>query len=135
MTEVTVTEVGQYTEATHTAWAQVNGAKPISLNGREFTPENLVIKYDWRTQLGDTGWKIRAVEMSGRWVGEASFGSGAVLLSMDGTPAWAQDFARANVPTVGLVPTERVYPYEMDGKTVWACCMSSIGPTCEHRRI
>ena len=24
------------------------------------------------------------------------------------------------------------YPKQVDGRTVWACCESSIGPTCEH---
>jgi hypothetical protein len=27
------------------------------------------------------------------------------------------------------------YPKIIDGRTVWACCESSIGPVCEHRTI
>ena len=31
--------------------------------------------------------------------------------------------------------TMRLYPYKAeDGTTRWACCDSSIGPTCEHTR-
>jgi hypothetical protein len=26
-----------------------------------------------------------------------------------------------------------VYPHTVDGRTVWACCVSSIGPVCGHR--
>lgn len=28
----------------------------------------------------------------------------------------------------------RTYPrHTLDGRTVWACCVSSIGPICQHR--
>jgi hypothetical protein len=30
------------------------------------------------------------------------------------------------------VSYEDEWPKVVDGQTVWACCVSSVGPTCEH---
>lgn len=101
-----ITDVKSYTEASHTAYADVTGAEPLTAGSRQFTPGRIVVKYDWRTQLGDKGWKVGNIEISGRWVDEAHAGSGLLILSYSMAPAWARLFAMFNLPISALVDAE-----------------------------
>ena len=99
-----------YTEAHHTVWADVEGADLVTVGTRRFRPERITVKFEWRTQIGDTGWSLRALELSGRWVGADGItptgeGSGVVILAPSQAPEWARHFATDNAPTLAL--TER----------------------------
>lgn len=100
-----VTNVQSYTEASHTAYGDVTGAEPIEAGHRRFTPERVTVVYNWRTQLGDRGWRTGNVEISGPWLRTArapAVGTGQVILWLRTAPQWAQDFARSNTPTTVL---------------------------------
>jgi transcriptional regulator with XRE-family HTH domain len=56
-----------YTEAGHTAYADVLNAGPLECGGRWFTPQRITVHVRWRTQLG-SGWAIERIELSGRWL-------------------------------------------------------------------
>jgi hypothetical protein len=99
--------VNSYTEATHTAYADVTGADPIQAGNRYFNPGRITVHYNWRTQLGDVGWTIGNIEISGPWLEERYFGSGHVILGMYNAPPWAREFARANMPTSTLAPGDQ----------------------------
>lgn len=91
-------EVSSYTEAAHTVYADVAGHPPIQAGSRSFTPRRITIKYHWRTQLGDQGWQIGNIEISGYWIEPENPGSGMVILSMTNAPRWAREMARAYMP-------------------------------------
>lgn len=99
-----IIEPRAYTETRHTVYADVVGAEPMAAGERRrlFTPERIVVKYDWRTHVGPEEWSTGAIELSGRWVtvdGEPS-GSGCVLMSAADAPDWARTFAATHRPTV-----------------------------------
>ena len=96
-----------YTEATHTAYADVAGAAFMNAGGRDFVPGRITVKYNWRTQLGDSRWKVGNIEISGRWVDETYPGSGLVILSPLMAPVWARSFAEGHMPTSILVERAR----------------------------
>lgn len=101
-----ISDVRSYTEATHTAYADVAGAEPIKAGDRPIVPERINVKYNWRTQLGDEGWKIGNIEISGQWTDPSNpviRGRLLVIVGMRNAPAWARAFAEAQMPTVGLV--------------------------------
>ncbi len=105
--EPRILEIAQYTEATHTVYADVAGCASLPAGDRRFTPGRITVKYNWRTQLGDVGWKIGNIEVSGRWVDEDQHpGSGMLILGMGNAPAWACAVARDNMPTSTLVGWE-----------------------------
>jgi len=100
---------GSYTEATHTAYGDVTGAEPMSAGGRMFTPEQISVRYSWRTQLGDTGWTIGNIHISGRWCDhELGAGSGSIIVGEYNGPEWALQFAKGNMPTSLLTERRRV---------------------------
>lgn len=103
-----ITNVKSYTEATHTAYADVTGFEPMTAGTRLFVPSKVTLKYHWRTQLGHYGWSFGNIEISGPWLSEAmnpqgSTGTGRVILNDRGAPDWARAFATANLPTSSLV--------------------------------
>jgi len=97
-------DVSSYTEATHTVYADVAGHPPIDAGGRAFTPRRITVKYHWRTQLGDEGWQIGNIEISGFWLDPDRPGSGMVLLHVGEAPGWAREIAVDNEPSSALVP-------------------------------
>lgn len=98
---------GSYTEASHTAYADVSGAEPIQVGSRSINPSRVVVKYNWRTQLGDTGWKIGNIEVSGPWTDPEQSGSGMVILGTHNAPTWVKEFAEAHMPSTVLTDPER----------------------------
>lgn len=109
--QLSVTWLNAYTEATHTANGNVSGAEAIKAGDRYFTPERVVAKYHWRTQLGETGWAVGNLEVSGPWCpagpGEPlRTGTACVLLGETTAPGWLLKFAWANRPTLSLVFAE-----------------------------
>ena len=60
----------RYTEAGHTAYADVGNASPLECGGRWFTPQRITVHVRWRTQIGD-GWVIERIEISGPWLPSA----------------------------------------------------------------
>ena len=96
-----------YTEAHHTVYAVVLEADPITVGRRRFMPGRISVTYDWRTQLGETEWSPRLVELSGPWIDADGFptgdGSGNVGLLMSQAPLWTREFVAANVPRMALV--------------------------------
>ncbi|MFG2042174.1 helix-turn-helix domain-containing protein [Dactylosporangium sp. NPDC048998] len=56
-----------YTEAGHTAYADVGNAGPLDCGGRWFTPQRITVHVRWRTQIG-SGWVIERIEISGPWL-------------------------------------------------------------------
>lgn len=109
--------VTSYTEATHTVFGPAPAdADLISTASagyafgpqRRFRPESVIVRYNWRTQLGHTGWEIGSIQASGPWVTEDGSpgepGSGTLLHRMGNAPQWAQDFATAHFPShIGLL--------------------------------
>lgn len=86
----------------------VEGADLVAVERRQFRPERITVTYDWRTQLNDTDWSVRLVEVSGRWVaadGETPTGegSGRVVLPPGAVPEWARHFVVANTSRTPLV--------------------------------
>lgn len=101
---MTIDNVKSYTEAQHTVYANVSGEEPMTAGSRTFTPGRITVKYNWRTQLGDEGWTIGNIEVSGLWDDpENGAGSGMVILGMHNAPEWVKEFAEANMPTSALV--------------------------------
>ena len=62
-----------YTEAGHTAYADVGNAGPLECGGRWFTPQRVTVHVRWRTQIG-SGWVIERIELSGPWLPPAPGG-------------------------------------------------------------
>ncbi len=102
-------QVRSYTEAKHTAYADVSGAPPV-MGERPFTPTRITVHFGWRTQVND-GWATERIELSGPWLPaegrEPLAGSGKVILWPTAAPVWATAFAEANAPAVTLVEVNR----------------------------
>jgi hypothetical protein len=100
--------VQSYTESVHTVWAEVYEAELVPMSDRHFVPQRVTVKYDWRTQLGDTDWSVRSLVLSGPWVGPdgvtaTGTGSGSVQVFLSDAPEWAREFVKANAPRMALV--------------------------------
>lgn len=56
----------------------------------------------------------------------------AAELARDGHIAESIERAHAGVDTLLSYPAEQ-WPRTIDGRLSWACCVSEIGPACQHR--
>ncbi|MEU7905868.1 hypothetical protein [Actinoplanes sp. NPDC049118] len=97
-----------YTEARHTVYAEVLGADLVTVEARQFRPERITVNYDWRTQLGDTDWIVKALVLAGPWVAAdgvtaTGAGSGNVQIFLSEAPEWAREFVKNHVPRMALV--------------------------------
>lgn len=60
---------------------------------------------------------------------------GSALLVMTGsTPNTMPDFSAGYIEPFADVDAPE-YPREHAGATVWACCVSAVGPACGHREV
>jgi hypothetical protein len=120
---VTLTHPKTYTEAAHTVHAaELHGAAPLYSTGSAglIKPDAVTVEYDWRTQLGHTGWQLAGIKLLGAWVTPdgapnpemAIAPRTTLLLNADNAPAWAVSFARFRFPRFLALqlPGEAVQP-------------------------
>lgn len=110
---ITMTDPDSYTEAHHTVHGAVSDAAPLygvhDVGGQPafVKPRTVTAVHSVRTQLGDDGWALGGIEITGAWVDErgephpafAIAPNTTLLLSAENAPGWALAFAHSHSPT------------------------------------